>query len=85
MKKDLNAYRSEIDILDRQLAALLAERFSVVDEIAEYKKANGLPVYHASREEAVLQKVAGIAGEKYANDVKQVYKTVFEVSRDRQT
>lgn len=84
MEKDMNAYRSEIDALDRQLADLLAERFAVVDEIAEYKKANGLPVYHASREEAVLRKVTGIAGEKYADDVKKVYETVFKVSRDRQ-
>lgn len=84
MEIDLTYYRSRIDDLDRQIAALLAKRFAVVDGIAEYKKANALPVYNASREDAVLQKVAMIAGEEYADDVKKVYEAVFEISRDRQ-
>lgn len=84
MEIDLTYYRSRIDDLDRQIAALLAKRFAVVDGIAEYKKANVLPVYNASREDAVLQKVAMIAGEEYADDVKKVYEAVFEISRDRQ-
>ena len=81
---NLDDYRRRIDEIDSRLASLLAERFSVADRIGAYKRENNIPVYNATRENAVAEKVAGIAGEKYGEDVKKVYERIFEVSRGRQ-
>ncbi|MBR2721618.1 MAG: chorismate mutase [Clostridia bacterium] len=48
---DLEGARAQINELDRQMAELFVARMRAVEEIAAYKKANGLPVFDAAREE----------------------------------
>ena len=50
----LEQARAEIDTVDAQLAALFERRMAAVLQVAEYKRAHGLPVYDAARETAVL-------------------------------
>ena len=50
--------RAEIDTVDAQLAALFERRMAAVLQVAEYKRAHGLPIYDAAREAAVLEKAA---------------------------
>lgn len=52
----LEQARAEIDTVDAQLAALFERRMAAVLQVAEYKRAHGLPVYDAARETAVLEK-----------------------------
>lgn len=52
----LEQARAEIDTVDAQLVALLERRMAAVLQVAEYKRAHGLPVYDAARETAVLEK-----------------------------
>ena len=54
----LEQARAEIDTVDAQLAALFERRMAAVLQVAEYKRAHGLPVYDAARETAVLEKAA---------------------------
>ena len=54
----LEQARAEIDTVDAQLAALFERRMATVLQVAEYKRAHGLPVYDAARETAVLEKAA---------------------------
>ena len=54
----LEQARAEIDAVDAQLAALFERRMAAVLQVAEYKRAHGLPVYDAARETAVLEKAA---------------------------
>ena len=54
----LEQARDEIDTVDAQLAALFERRMAAVLQVAEYKRAHGLPVYDAARETAVLEKAA---------------------------
>ena len=49
--------RVEIDTLDRQLVALLAQRATYIDRAAELKPAEGLPARIDSRVEEVVQRV----------------------------
>ncbi|WP_243681676.1 chorismate mutase [Lacticaseibacillus manihotivorans] len=49
--------RQHINELDQQIAALLAERFETVDEIARLKKAAQVPVKNQAREAQVLDQV----------------------------
>ena len=76
--------RVKIDALDRQIAALLAERFAVSDEIGRYKAENDLPVRNAAREAEVLASARMQAGLPYAEDVAAVYETILARSRQRQ-
>ena len=54
----LEQARTEIDTVDAQLAALFERRMAAVLQVAEYKRAHGLPIYDAAREAAVLEKAA---------------------------
>lgn len=53
----------------------------VAREIAEYKRANGLPVRDAAREEAVLSKVAVLAGPAHTPYLKSIYTALLAASR----
>ena len=43
---DLERYRQQIDIIDKELIELFEKRLDVVLKVAEYKKANNSPVLH---------------------------------------
>ena len=54
----LEAARRQIDAVDAQLAALFEQRMAAVLQVAEYKKAHGLPIFDPAREAVVLDKAA---------------------------
>lgn len=54
----LEAARRQIDAVDAQLADLFEQRMAAVLQVAEYKKAHGLPIFDPAREAAVLDKAA---------------------------
>jgi chorismate mutase-like protein len=45
----LMKFRSELDELDQQLVDVLARRFSVCRQVAEYKAAEGIPMMQPAR------------------------------------
>ena len=47
-------YRNEIDAIDTSIITLLAERFSVVKKVGEYKKEHNLPPLQPTRWQEVL-------------------------------
>ena len=51
---NLNEAREKINEIDKQMTKLFVDRMSLCKEIAEYKKANSLPILDASREEALI-------------------------------
>ena len=57
----LEQARAEIDEVDAQLAALFERRMAAVLQVAEYKRAHGLPIFDAAREAAVLEKALNAA------------------------
>lgn len=54
---DIDSIRQRINQLDARLVDLLNERCSLVVQVGEYKRANGLPVYTPHREAEVLERV----------------------------
>lgn len=54
--KDLEECRKEIDQIDKQMVELFEKRFELVKEVIAYKQAHDLPIFDASREEAVINK-----------------------------
>ena len=81
---DLQDYRKQIDQIDSQLVDLFARRMEVAAGIARYKKENGLRVLDASREQAKLQQVMGMAPAGMEDYTAQLYAKLFELSRSYQ-
>ena len=54
MNEELNLLREQIDVVDQQLVALLAERLKLVAGVGEVKSRHGLPIYAPDREAAML-------------------------------
>ncbi len=81
---ELSELRKDIDRIDRELVSLFLERMNVSADVAEYKKQNGLPVLDASRERALLSKVAELSGEEFEEYTRTLYSTILELSRSYQ-
>ena len=52
--KDLNESREKINMIDKEMAKLFCDRMSFCKDIAEFKKANSMPIHDANREETVI-------------------------------
>ena len=66
------------------MAALFKERMETVKQVADYKKANGVPVMAAGRERDILYRVTGLAGGELEEYTKILWSTLLELSRDYQ-
>ena len=85
-KLDLAEIRKEITKTDDEMARLFEQRMSLVGKVAEYKKANGLAVYDAKREEEVLQNgAARIQNLDYKSYYFNFQKHLMELSRKYQS
>ena len=66
---DLMELREQINEIDSEMLKLFLRRMEVAENVAEYKRQNGLPVLDAERERELLANIAQQAGEdldKYA-------------------
>lgn len=81
---DLLELRHQIDGIDNQLVALFKERMQLAADVAEYKRENGMPVLDASRERALLSKIAELSGEEFEDYTRTLYATILELSRSYQ-
>ena len=81
---DLLELRHQIDDIDNQLVALFKARMQVAADVAEYKRENGMPVLDASRERALLSKIAELSGEEFEDYTRTLYSTILELSRSYQ-
>ena len=82
---DLTEIRKDIDKIDTELVRLFCERMDLSAKVAEYKKANNLPILVPARERAILQSVAAQAGPEMANYTRVLYSMLFELSRSYQS
>ena len=82
---DLTDIRSQIDSIDDQLVELFCQRMALSSQVAQYKKANNLPIFVPGRERAILQKVAEKAGPEMAEYTRVLYTMLFELSRSYQS
>lgn len=81
---DLNKIREEIDNIDAQIIELYEKRMQCVKDVAEYKRANNKAVYDEKRENEKLEKLSQMVSPEYSDDIKSLYKTIFELSRNSQ-
>ena len=82
---ELENLRERIDTIDKELIALFEERMNVVNDIAEYKIKNNLPILNQSREDIVISKVKAIVKNKeYTDSAIDFIKDIMEISKKYQ-
>jgi len=81
---ELTELRTEIDVIDRELIALLERRMDVAADIAAYKQARGLPVRDAPRETQKLASVRAQCRPATADAIASVFAAVMAASRGYQ-
>ena len=81
----LKEIRTQIDAIDDELVQLFVKRMNLSAQVADYKKANKMPIYVPSREREILQQVADKAGPEMANYTRVLYSMLFELSRSYQS
>ncbi len=82
---ELNELRAQINEIDDELVKLFVKRMDISAQVADYKKANHLPIHVPAREREILQDVAEKAGADMANYTRVLYSMLFELSRSYQT
>ena len=75
--------RKKISLLDKRLAKLINERFTIVKEIGDYKKTFNLEVYDAKREQIIYQNLENLYLQ-YINEIKTVYQEILKLSKELQ-
>lgn len=81
---NLENARNEIDRIDAEMIRLFEERMRMACEVAEYKKANNMPVYDSERERKVVNKLAEKIDPEFERYMRMLYSTMFSVSRSYQ-
>lgn len=79
---DLNSLRENLDEVDKQMVALFEKRMALSRHIAEYKKAQGLPVLDAGRESRVLDsRVQMLTDKSLSPSLRDFYVHLMALSR----
>ena len=75
--------RKQIDRIDMVLITALAERMSLMPEIAEHKKEHNIPIFQEKREQEIMIKLKKIAKDYELNDefVEEIFLSIFNESK----
>ncbi|MGK4476056.1 bifunctional chorismate mutase/prephenate dehydrogenase [Aeromonas molluscorum] len=88
MAQELNALRDKIDVVDRQLLDLLAQRLVLVGEVGEVKSRHGLPIYAPDREASMLARrrveaeLLGVPGDLIEDVLRRVMRESYASEKD---
>ncbi len=82
---ELKQLRDEIDVIDRQIAALLQQRMGVTERVGQYKVRNNMQVLDESREQQVLAAKAGLSDDPAMQSaLTTLFETIMSLSRKQQ-
>jgi len=78
--KDLKEIRQHLDRLDNALVLILAERMSLIPEVAEFKKANNIAQFQPDREKQIFEAKRKLAAELSVNPdlVEAIFKEIIK-------
>jgi chorismate mutase len=82
-REELIECRNAIEVVDRRLVALLAQRVALGRRAARAKRAAGLPMVDPAREAEVIRAALGAAAESElpAEPVREIFERIIELSR----
>lgn len=81
---DLQQLRGEINVIDKQLEELFKKRMGLCFDVAEYKIANGLPVFQSAREKEILARVRVDMPEELGSAAEVLFTTLMDISKCKQ-
>ena len=81
---DISKLRENIDTVDQQILDLFVQRMELSEQVAEYKKANALPIVNRQREREVLAGASEKAGQ-YGDYAYQLFSRLIDLSKARQS
>ncbi len=81
---DLNELRNDINRIDGDILNLFLQRMELAGQVADYKRANNLPIYQPQREREILKKVADTAGPEMGGYAKVLFSMLMELSKSAQ-
>ena len=84
MENNLQDLRAPIDAVDDEILRLFQERMNISSGIAEYKKANNLPVMDLKRERDKLSDLIEKSNGEFKSYTSVLYSLLFELSRSYQ-
>jgi len=75
--------RRHIDRIDTVIITALAERMSLMPEIADYKKKNEIPIFDEAREVEIMNKLKKIAKEQGLDEgfTEEVFLSLFNEAK----
>lgn len=81
----LDIAREKINEIDKQMSELFCQRMSAAEMVAEYKKEKGLPIFDATRENAIITNNSKkLINPKYADYYINFQRDVMKISRKYQ-
>lgn len=82
---ELKVLRDEIDVIDRQIAALLQQRMGVTEQVGQYKVRNHMKVLDEEREKQVLAAKAALSDDPAMQAaLTTLFETIMSLSRKQQ-
>jgi chorismate mutase/prephenate dehydratase len=78
--RDLNEIRLEINEIDNKLIELFKRRMECAKDVANYKKANNIPILNTQREQEILDEMLQRGGE-YGHAAQLLFSNIMELSR----
>ena len=81
MKDVLADLRKKIDGVDKDILALVLKRLEFVDQVAEVKRANKIPVFVPGREDEILDGLVTGVDSKYASYVRDLFTSILDISK----
>lgn len=80
--RDLGAIRREISVCDQEILVQLERRMSCINEIIEYKKANGVPILQPEQEKLQRSRLIDLAaGFPYQDEMLEILTSITEMSK----
>lgn len=85
MNRKIAEYRSQLDLIDDEIASLLLKRLALVKKIGEEKRKRGFSVTDQGREEEIRARLSRIAREEEeASYLLEIYQGIMDASKRAQ-
>lgn len=82
---ELDKARTEINKIDKEIVKLLQKRFNIVNEIGNYKRKQGLPIYDEAREKQVVEScISYLENKEYSKYIGDIYFQIMKCGKDLQ-
>ena len=78
---DLEILRNQIDQIDKELLPLFLKRMECAHKVADYKRANNMPVLDKVREKQILDHKMSLVDPELARTVRSFYSNIMKLSR----